>query len=335
MLFVGSAFGIEARVIPQTALRLPRRCHIRGLRGRGWRGALGFAVAAAGRASPPAWRILGAVPRRRRRSASAATPRSRVVVAAWLRRVPSVLLEQNAHPGLANRALGHLARRVCTTFAEANAYFPAGKVVLTGNPVRAFAARRRRRRATASRCWCSAAARARTASTRRWRDAARGAVRGDPRSAHRASDRRDRREAVAARYAALGVAAEVLRVHRRHGCGLPARRPGRLPLRRDDASPSSPRSASRRSWCRTRSPPTTISAPTPSVVAEQRRRRLLLDARAAAASGWRRRCSRWRAIAPRLAGDGRGGAAARGARCRGARGGDLPRGGGGGGGGGG
>src|SRR5262249_40577299 len=52
----------------------------------------------------------------------------------------SVLLEQNAHPGLANRALARLAQRVCTTFAEANRYFPAAKVVVTGNPVRLFAA---------------------------------------------------------------------------------------------------------------------------------------------------------------------------------------------------
>jgi UDP-N-acetylglucosamine--N-acetylmuramyl-(pentapeptide) pyrophosphoryl-undecaprenol N-acetylglucosamine transferase len=35
--------------------------------------------------------------------------------------------------------LGRLARRVCTTFAESNRYFPSDKVVLTGNPVRTFA----------------------------------------------------------------------------------------------------------------------------------------------------------------------------------------------------
>src|SRR5690606_28975822 len=63
-----------------------------------------------------------------------------LVAAAWLRRVPAVLLEQNAHPGLANRVRGHLARRICTTFDAAAPYFPAGKVERTGNPVRAFAA---------------------------------------------------------------------------------------------------------------------------------------------------------------------------------------------------
>lgn len=136
VLFVGSSAGIEARVIPRTRFAF-QPLAIHGLRGRGLRGALELAVqlpaAVAG-----AWRAIG-----RFRAdvvlgvgGYASFP---VVVAAWLRRVPAVLLEQNARPGLANRVLGRLARRVCTTFAAANAYFPAGKVVVTGNPVRAFA----------------------------------------------------------------------------------------------------------------------------------------------------------------------------------------------------
>jgi UDP-N-acetylglucosamine--N-acetylmuramyl-(pentapeptide) pyrophosphoryl-undecaprenol N-acetylglucosamine transferase len=138
VLFVGSAYGIEARVIPQTRFAF-RPVGIRGLRGRGWRGALQLAAQLPS-AIARAWRILGEF------GADvvvgvggyASFP---VVVAAWLRRVPAVLLEQNAHPGMANRALARLARRVCTTFPEANAYFPADKVVLTGNPVRPFPAR--------------------------------------------------------------------------------------------------------------------------------------------------------------------------------------------------
>jgi UDP-N-acetylglucosamine--N-acetylmuramyl-(pentapeptide) pyrophosphoryl-undecaprenol N-acetylglucosamine transferase len=136
VLFVGSAFGIEARVIPTTRFAF-RAIPIRGLRGRGWRGALQLAAQLPA-AIVRAWRILGAF-----RPAVvlgvggyASFP---VVAAAWLRRVPTVLLEQNAHPGLANRALGRLAARVCTTFPEANAYFPPAAVVLTGNPVRGFA----------------------------------------------------------------------------------------------------------------------------------------------------------------------------------------------------
>jgi len=51
--------------------------------------------------------------------------------------VPLVVQEQNALPGLTNRILGRLACRVFVSFAEALAYFPAGKTFLTGNPLRA------------------------------------------------------------------------------------------------------------------------------------------------------------------------------------------------------
>lgn len=137
VLFVGSDSGIEARVIPHTPFAF-RALSIRGLRGRGWRGAVQLvmqlpAAIVRARGALAEFRpdvVLGV-------GGYASFP---VVVAAWLRGVPSVLLEQNAHPGLANRVLGRLAARVCTTFPEANAYFPAGKVVLTGNPVRLFAA---------------------------------------------------------------------------------------------------------------------------------------------------------------------------------------------------
>jgi len=137
VLFVGSAYGIEARVIPQTRFEF-RPLPIRGLRGRGWRGALQL-TAQLPSAIVRAWRILGEFGADVVLGVGgyASAP---VVIAAWLRRIPSVLLEQNAHPGWANRALARIARRICTTFAEANAYFPAGKVVLTGNPVRLFAA---------------------------------------------------------------------------------------------------------------------------------------------------------------------------------------------------
>jgi UDP-N-acetylglucosamine--N-acetylmuramyl-(pentapeptide) pyrophosphoryl-undecaprenol N-acetylglucosamine transferase len=60
-----------------------------------------------------------------------------VGVAAVLRRRPLVLHEQNAVPGLANRALARWARTVCVSFAEARARLPGRtRVVVTGNPVR-------------------------------------------------------------------------------------------------------------------------------------------------------------------------------------------------------
>src|SRR4030095_4792545 len=60
-----------------------------------------------------------------------------MVLAARLRRTPIVLLEQNTIPGVASRTLGRLANRVCLGVAEAATYFPPGRSVHTGNPVRA------------------------------------------------------------------------------------------------------------------------------------------------------------------------------------------------------
>ncbi|MFA5699963.1 MAG: undecaprenyldiphospho-muramoylpentapeptide beta-N-acetylglucosaminyltransferase [Desulfuromonas sp.] len=60
-----------------------------------------------------------------------------VVIAAALLRVPVVLHEQNAAAGLANRMAAHWARRICVAFPQTLKAFPAKKVCLSGNPVRA------------------------------------------------------------------------------------------------------------------------------------------------------------------------------------------------------
>ena len=59
-----------------------------------------------------------------------------VVTAAALARIPVVIHEQTAVPGLANRVAARLARRVAVAFADAASGFPAAKVVVTGNPLR-------------------------------------------------------------------------------------------------------------------------------------------------------------------------------------------------------
>ncbi|MBI5344633.1 MAG: undecaprenyldiphospho-muramoylpentapeptide beta-N-acetylglucosaminyltransferase [Deltaproteobacteria bacterium] len=66
-----------------------------------------------------------------------------VVIAAWLLGIKTAILEQNALPGLTNKALGRLADRVYVSFAEARGYFPARRTVLAGNPVRKEILRRR------------------------------------------------------------------------------------------------------------------------------------------------------------------------------------------------
>lgn len=59
-----------------------------------------------------------------------------VVIAAALGRIPVVIHEQTAVPGLANRVAARFARRVAVAFPESATGFPAAKVVVTGNPLR-------------------------------------------------------------------------------------------------------------------------------------------------------------------------------------------------------
>jgi UDP-N-acetylglucosamine--N-acetylmuramyl-(pentapeptide) pyrophosphoryl-undecaprenol N-acetylglucosamine transferase len=50
--------------------------------------------------------------------------------------IPCAIHESNAVPGLTNRVLGRLVRRVYLGFAAARGAFPAARSVVTGNPVR-------------------------------------------------------------------------------------------------------------------------------------------------------------------------------------------------------
>jgi UDP-N-acetylglucosamine--N-acetylmuramyl-(pentapeptide) pyrophosphoryl-undecaprenol N-acetylglucosamine transferase len=60
-------------------------------------------------------------------------------LAAWSLNLPLVLQEQNTVPGLTNRLLGRLARKIFLAFGEAASFFPAGRTVVTGNPIRSDA----------------------------------------------------------------------------------------------------------------------------------------------------------------------------------------------------
>ncbi|GAB6126080.1 undecaprenyldiphospho-muramoylpentapeptide beta-N-acetylglucosaminyltransferase [Humidesulfovibrio idahonensis] len=59
------------------------------------------------------------------------------VLAAALLRIPSAVHEQNSVPGVTNRVLGKLVKRVFVSFDDRLGHFPAVKVTRTGNPVRA------------------------------------------------------------------------------------------------------------------------------------------------------------------------------------------------------
>ena len=132
--FVGTAGGIEARVVPGAGYPL----HL--LVGQQLRGG-GVGRAVAGGVAALRGVVSGLALLRTLRPklvvgvggyASVA-----VVLAGWMRRLPTVLLEQNVVPGAATRLLARVAREVCLGFAEAAPYLPYARTVHTGNPLRA------------------------------------------------------------------------------------------------------------------------------------------------------------------------------------------------------
>ena len=59
-----------------------------------------------------------------------------VAIAARLRRIPALIYLPDIEPGLAIRRLSHLAEVVVATAEASKTFFPAGKVVVTGYPIR-------------------------------------------------------------------------------------------------------------------------------------------------------------------------------------------------------
>lgn len=50
--------------------------------------------------------------------------------------VPTLLQEQNSYPGVTNKMLAPKAGRICVAYEGTERFFPADRIVLTGNPVR-------------------------------------------------------------------------------------------------------------------------------------------------------------------------------------------------------
>jgi len=50
--------------------------------------------------------------------------------------IPTLIQEQNSYAGVTNRLLANKAKRICVAYQGMERYFPAAKIVLSGNPVR-------------------------------------------------------------------------------------------------------------------------------------------------------------------------------------------------------
>ena len=133
VLYIGTAGGLEAGIVPRAGIEL-RTVEAAALRGL----------------SP--WRVLvnalaslrGIVQARRILSefrpdvvlATGGYASVPVAVAAWLQRCPVLVYLPDIEPGWAIRFLSRLAARVAVSFDAALAYFAPGKAVVTGYPVR-------------------------------------------------------------------------------------------------------------------------------------------------------------------------------------------------------
>lgn len=50
--------------------------------------------------------------------------------------IPTLIQEQNSYAGLTNKLLAKRAKRICVAFEGMGKYFPAEKIIMTGNPIR-------------------------------------------------------------------------------------------------------------------------------------------------------------------------------------------------------
>ena len=50
--------------------------------------------------------------------------------------IPTLIQEQNGYAGLTNKIVGKKAKRICVAYENMERFFPADRIVLTGNPIR-------------------------------------------------------------------------------------------------------------------------------------------------------------------------------------------------------
>ena len=133
ILFIGTAQGIEFRVLPKEGFRLETLA-VKGIKGRGLRGWLDALYGV------PASLVRSLAIIRKFRpdciiglGGYASGP---VLLAGKVAGVRCTIMEQNLRPGFTNKLLGRWVTRVFTAYERSAEFFPGAKVVETGNPVR-------------------------------------------------------------------------------------------------------------------------------------------------------------------------------------------------------
>jgi len=130
--FAGTAAGIESRVLPHEGLELDL-IHSGGLKGKSIADRL-RGLWLLPQSVVDAWRVIS---KRRPQLVIGVGGYSSgpVVLVAALRGVATMVLEQNAVPGLTNRLLAPIVRAAAVTYDSTRSFF-GEKAVVSGNPVR-------------------------------------------------------------------------------------------------------------------------------------------------------------------------------------------------------
>jgi UDP-N-acetylglucosamine--N-acetylmuramyl-(pentapeptide) pyrophosphoryl-undecaprenol N-acetylglucosamine transferase len=134
VVFVGTEHGIESRIIPREGYPI-RYVRSEGIVGKSF----------AKKVRALVMLLLSVLDARRILDAVAPDivigvggySSGAVVLMAGFKSIPTMIHEQNSVPGLTNRILGRIVKRICVTYHESMPSFPMGKTFFTGNPIRA------------------------------------------------------------------------------------------------------------------------------------------------------------------------------------------------------
>ena len=134
VLYVGTDRGLEAKIVPEAGISF------RTIEVEGWQRRISLQAIRAGykafKGVAQAYRIIKEF-KPQLIVGTGGYVCGPVVLAGFILKVPTVIHEQNALPGLTNKLLSRIVNKIMITFAGSEKYFPnPEKTVLTGLPVR-------------------------------------------------------------------------------------------------------------------------------------------------------------------------------------------------------